>query len=72
MGRREVRRWQTSGQNEAVKTDSLFYRLFQLWPELALDLAGVATPDVERYTFRSEEQANGVSAGWGIDSAGRE
>ena len=38
-----------------MKTDSLFYRLFQLWPEVALELAGVAAPDVERYLFRSEE-----------------
>ncbi len=38
-----------------MKTDSLFYRLFQRWPALALELAGVATPDAERYTFRSEE-----------------
>ena len=38
-----------------MKTDSLFYRLFQLWPEVALELAGVAIPDAERYIFRSEE-----------------
>ena len=38
-----------------MKTDSLFYKLFQRWPELALDLADVETPAASNYLFRSEE-----------------
>jgi len=38
-----------------MKTDSLFYRLFQNDPGLALDLAGVAVPEPERYRFGSQE-----------------
>lgn len=37
-----------------MKTDSLFYRLFQRMPGLALELAGLACP-AEGYVFRSEE-----------------
>ena len=37
-----------------MKTDSLFYRLFQRMPGLALELAGLSCP-AEGYVFRSEE-----------------
>ena len=37
-----------------MKTDSLFYRLFQEWPELVLELAGLETP-AAGYTLRAEE-----------------
>ena len=37
-----------------MKTDSLFYRLFQRMPGLALELAGLDY-DAEGYVFRSEE-----------------
>ncbi len=37
-----------------MRTDSLFYRLFQDWPDLVLELAGLATPAVG-YTLRAEE-----------------
>ena len=37
-----------------MKTDSLFYRLFQEWPELVLELAGLET-SVTGYTLRAEE-----------------
>lgn len=37
-----------------MKTDSLFYRLFQEWPELVLELAGLETP-ATGYTLRAEE-----------------
>jgi len=37
-----------------MKTDSLFYRLFQEWPELVLELAGLET-SVAGYTLRAEE-----------------
>jgi predicted transposase/invertase (TIGR01784 family) len=38
-----------------VKTDSLFYRIFQRWPELVLELAEIETSQASRYVFRSEE-----------------
>jgi predicted transposase YdaD len=38
-----------------MKTDSLFYRLFQAMPRLALELAGLSVPEAVRYEFRSEE-----------------
>ena len=37
-----------------MKTDSLFYRLFQEWPELVLELAGLET-SATGYTLRAEE-----------------
>lgn len=37
-----------------MKTDSLFYRLFQEWPELVLELAGLEA-SVTGYTLRAEE-----------------
>ncbi len=37
-----------------MKTDSLFYRLFQEWPELVLELAGLEAP-ATGYTLRAEE-----------------
>ena len=37
-----------------MKTDSLFYRLFQEWPELVLELAGLETT-AKGYTLRAEE-----------------
>jgi hypothetical protein len=39
-----------------MKTDSLFYRLFQDWPELEpeLELAGLEIP-ATGYTLRAEE-----------------
>ena len=39
----------------AMKTDTLFYRLFQTLPELALQLAGIPAEQAQRYTFRAEE-----------------
>ena len=38
-----------------MKTDSLFYRLFQTDPALALELAGLAVPEPGRYRFGSQE-----------------
>jgi predicted transposase YdaD len=38
-----------------MKTDSLFYRLFQSDPGLALELAGINVPEPERYRFGSHE-----------------
>lgn len=38
-----------------LKTDSVFYRLFQRLPELVFELAGWPTPDMTGYRFRSEE-----------------
>ncbi len=38
-----------------MKTDSLFYRLFQERPELAFELAGWPVPAGGRYTLRAEE-----------------
>ena len=38
-----------------MKTDHLFYRLFQALPTLALELAGIETPGAERYAFHAEE-----------------
>ncbi len=38
-----------------MKTDSLFYRLFLTDPALALELAGLAVPEPERYRFGSPE-----------------
>lgn len=38
-----------------MKTDSLFYRLFQQWPGLVLELAGIKVTDPGDYQFRSEE-----------------
>jgi predicted transposase/invertase (TIGR01784 family) len=37
-----------------MRTDSLFYRLFQDWPELVLELAGLETP-AAGYVLRAEE-----------------
>jgi predicted transposase/invertase (TIGR01784 family) len=38
-----------------MKTDSLFYRLFQSDPSLALELAGLEVPEPSRYRFGSQE-----------------
>ncbi|MGH8475077.1 MAG: Rpn family recombination-promoting nuclease/putative transposase [Methylococcales bacterium] len=38
-----------------MKTDSLFYRLFQSDPGLALELAGLEVPEPARYRFGSKE-----------------
>jgi len=38
-----------------MKTDSLFYRLFQTDPALVLELAGLAVPKQGRYRFGSQE-----------------
>ena len=38
-----------------MKTDTLFYRLFQTLPELALQLAGIPTDPAGGYVFRAEE-----------------
>lgn len=38
-----------------MKTDSLFYRLFQADPALAFELAGLTLPEPERYRFVSVE-----------------
>ena len=38
-----------------MKTDSLFYKLFQQAPELVLELAGIEAAGAENYQFRSEE-----------------
>jgi hypothetical protein len=38
-----------------VKTDKLFYRLFQAQPTLAFELAGLDVPEPERYDFISLE-----------------
>lgn len=38
-----------------MKTDTLFYRLFQADPSLALELAGLAVPEPGRYRFVSQE-----------------
>jgi len=38
-----------------MKTDSLFYRLFQALPTLALELAGIPVSEQAAYQFRSEE-----------------
>jgi predicted transposase/invertase (TIGR01784 family) len=40
---------------DAMKTDALFYRLFQTLPEVVFELAGLDEPDGRRYRFRSEE-----------------
>jgi len=40
---------------DAMKTDALFYRLFQTLPEVVFELAGLDEPDGRRYHFRSEE-----------------
>ena len=37
-----------------MKTDSLFYRLFQLRPQWVFELAGLPIPDMT-YTLRAEE-----------------
>lgn len=37
-----------------MKTDSLFYRLFQDWPGLVLELVGL-DPSAAGYTLRAEE-----------------
>ncbi len=37
-----------------MKTDTLFYRLFQRWPQIALELLGLEYPS-ESYRFGSEE-----------------
>jgi len=38
-----------------MKTDSLFYKLFQQTPQLLLELADLELPGAENYQFRSEE-----------------
>lgn len=38
-----------------MKTDPLFYRLFQALPSLTLELAGIEIPGAERYAFQAEE-----------------
>ncbi|SJM89842.1 conserved hypothetical protein [Crenothrix polyspora] len=38
-----------------MKTDSLFYKLFQQAPQLVLELAGINQAGAENYQFRSEE-----------------
>ena len=38
-----------------MKTDSLFYRLFQNLPTLLFELSGITQPQGEQYQFRSEE-----------------
>ncbi len=38
-----------------MKTDSVFYRLFQRMPGLVFELAGWPIPDLSGYQFRSEE-----------------
>ena len=38
-----------------MKTDSLFYRLFQRAPALVFELAGLEAPAVGAYQFRAEE-----------------
>ncbi|CAK0759420.1 hypothetical protein CCP4SC76_3140004 [Gammaproteobacteria bacterium] len=38
-----------------MKTDSLIYRLFQRWPELGLELAGLEAMPVAGYVLRAEE-----------------
>jgi predicted transposase/invertase (TIGR01784 family) len=38
-----------------LKTDSVFFRLFQRLPELVFELAGWPAPDMAGYQFRSEE-----------------
>jgi predicted transposase/invertase (TIGR01784 family) len=38
-----------------MKTDSLFYRLFQAQPTLAFELAGLAVPEPSRYAFIAQE-----------------
>ena len=38
-----------------MKTDSLFYRLFQTLPSLLFDLLEISIPQVEQYHFRSVE-----------------
>ncbi len=38
-----------------MKTDALFYRLFQTLPEVVFELAGLDEPGGRRYRFRSEE-----------------
>ena len=39
----------------AMKTDTLFYHLFQTLPELALQLAGIPADQAQGYAFRAEE-----------------
>jgi predicted transposase YdaD len=38
-----------------MKTDSLFYKLFQQASQLVLELAGLEQASAENYEFRSEE-----------------
>ena len=38
-----------------MKTDTVFYRLFQRLPTLVLDLAEIEVADAGGYQFRSEE-----------------
>ena len=38
-----------------MKTDSLFYKLFQQAPQVVLELAGLEQASAENYEFRSEE-----------------
>jgi hypothetical protein len=54
-----------------MKTDSLFYRLFQAMPSLALELAGITVTERAAYAFRSEEiKQTGVSTGRGFGASG--
>lgn len=39
-----------------MKTDTLFYHLFQTLPEVVFELAGLEEPDGRSYRFRSEER----------------
>ena len=38
-----------------MRTDTLFYRLFQAYPALALEAAGIVVDDPQGYQFFSEE-----------------
>ncbi|MCK7498712.1 MAG: Rpn family recombination-promoting nuclease/putative transposase [Comamonadaceae bacterium] len=54
-----------------MKTDSLFYRLFQEWPGLVLELAELELP-AAGYTLRAEEvKRDWFSAGRCAGAAGR-
>jgi hypothetical protein len=44
-----------------MKTDSLFYRLFQALPRLFFDLVGLPTLPAEQYRFQSKERIAGLS-----------
>lgn len=53
--RRSGRQRRLEAQYSAMKTDSLFYRLFQHAPALVFELAGLETPAAGPYHFRAEE-----------------